>query len=67
MVVEGSLFTTYTVCVSGGVLAILMPNINNFVTVLFTLRFPMIEFQDLTQLLTDDTIDMLRAILTQKS
>ena len=67
MVVEGSLFPTHPVCVSGGVLAILMPNINNFVTVLFTLRFPMIEFQDLTQLLTDNTVDMLRAILTQKS
>ena len=67
MVVEGSLFPTHPVCALGGVLVNLIPNINNFVSVLFTLRFPIIDFQDLAQLLTDDLVDILRAILAQKS
>ena len=66
-VVESSLFPTHPVCESGGVLIILMPNINNFVSVLFTLCFPIIEFQNLAQLITDDPVDILRVNLAHKS
>ena len=47
MVVEGSLFLSHPVYASGGMLDILMPNVNIFFCAI-TLRFPIIEFQVMT-------------------